>query len=281
MMGMCDKTYPLPMLARSDPILTVAESSAPSCAAQKIDSALLHRRLDQLHRAMGIQNTSADAAGPSADRPGTQRGRPPVDVLAALKAQPVAQARPTNTRKYAWVALPFIGLLTWWWTQSLAPSPPVDASPVAPAPVQRSSTPPTPAATPVDAPAAVAVPAVPETIRAAQEEAVRQRIDSWRQAWANRDVEAYLAHYGAQFKPLKEATRADWVANRRRIIGSRPDISLSLSQMQLQRMDDQRWQASFLQDYASGGYVEKQQPKTLELVQEDGQWFIVAERQTP
>lgn len=232
---------------------------------------------------MGIQNTSADAAGPSADRPGTQRGRPSVDVLAALKAQPVAPIRPISTQRYAWFALPFLGLLTWWWMQNVQPSPPVNASPVAPAPVQRSSTPPAPAAAPVAAPAAVAVPAVPdpETIRAAQEDAVRQRIDSWRQAWANRDVEAYLAHYGTQFKPLKEATRAEWAANRRRIIGSRPDIALSLSQLRLLRMDDQRWQASFLQDYASGGYVEKQQPKTLELVQEDGQWFIVVERQTP
>lgn len=115
--------------------------------------------------------------------------------------------------------------------------------------------------------------------QAAQEEALRQKIESWRLAWASRDIEAYLAHYSAQFKPEKERGRRQWASQRRQVIGSRSGITLIVSALQLRRIDEHRWEARFLQDYASGSFSEKQKPKRLELVLEAGQWLIVSEQQ--
>lgn len=274
--------------SRPDPITTAAESASHPHAAQGVDPAALQRRLDQLHRAMGLQSSSPENGPASAPTP---THRQPVDVLAALQSPQPKRPGSVRLLAYALAALPLIGLLVWWMMRmpnSQAPAP-MDAARVAQTkptanslPVAAATVQPSPAA-PVTVSPVVAAPAVPDAsaILATQEKAVRERVETWRQAWAARDVDAYLAHYGAQFKPLKEPTRAEWAANRRRVISSRPDIVLSLSQMKLQRVDEQRWLASFLQDYASGSYVEKQQPKTLELLLENEQWVIVAERQTP
>lgn len=113
------------------------------------------------------------------------------------------------------------------------------------------------------------------------EQTLQLRVDSWRQAWAAQDVDAYLSHYSRQFKPQKERDRQTWAANRRRVILSRPDIELKVSELQLERLDAQGWRVHFLQDYASGTYVETQQPKILEWVLEDGRWLITAERALP
>lgn len=134
-----------------------------------------------------------------------------------------------------------------------------------------------------EAPSAAAgpvVPADPANIRADTDThaALRSTLESWRQAWAARDVQAYLGHYAHAFVPANGQPKAQWAANRRRTISSRSAIVLSLSQIELKSAGPDRWQARFLQDYASDGYVEKQLPKTLDLVREDGQWRLAAER---
>lgn len=113
------------------------------------------------------------------------------------------------------------------------------------------------------------------------EQTLKLRVDSWRRAWAARDVDAYLSHYSPEFKPVKEQDRQTWAGNRRRVILSRPDIELRVTELRLERLDAHAWRVRFLQDYASGTYVEKQQPKILEWVLNDGQWLITAERTTP
>lgn len=223
---------------------------------------------------------------------------PPIDVLASLRPRARPAPAPLRWTEYAWVALPFVGLMIWWLTQDeqrlpglraipakvvhestdrlvvvAAPEapPPTEAAPQTPKSIQTE--PPRPAdATPPQSPG----PDVTEL-----EQALRLRVDSWRQAWAARDVDAYLSHYSPQFKPQKEWDRQTWASNRRRIILSRPDIELGVSELRLERLDAQGWRAHFLQDYASGTYVEEQQPKILEWVLEDGQWLITAERALP
>lgn len=114
----------------------------------------------------------------------------------------------------------------------------------------------------------------------ATENVLRERLEGWRLAWASRDAEAYLAHYSPRFVAANGQTHGDWAVSRRRIISSRPEIVLHLSAIRWLALSPDRWQVQFLQDYAAGGHVEKQLPKTLELVLENGQWNIVSERTT-
>ena len=78
---------------------------------------------------------------------------------------------------------------------------------------------------------------------------------------------------------LNGQTRATWAATRRRIISTRPEITLRVHTVVLQAVSRQQWQARFLQDYAAAGHVENDVPKTLDWVLEDGIWRIAAERQ--
>lgn len=222
-------------------------------------------------------------------RPLEQGERRAVDVLASLKSQRPRAPRGPGPKAIGGVLLLALGMAGWWRA----------TDPTAPEQSTRAERT-VPAARPVDSavPALPQAPAVSPTIMvspahsdvpptqgdqvispSAAEEALRTRIESWRQAWSARDVDTYLAHYSTGFKPAKEPSREAWASSRRRVISSRSDIQLTLSQMRFQRTDDQHWNVEFLQDYASGGYVEKQLAKSLTWALEDGQWVIVSERQ--
>ncbi len=259
------------------------DAAAPP-ARQSPDPVAMQKRLAQLHSAMGV-------AEPQADDTPRRPQRPPVDVLASLSS--AAQQRPPRSRNsLSWLLLlPVLGLGLWWMSRGPVTSDAADAAAVvahsapvlvqapavAPAPV-----PPSPAvAAPVVAPAPVAaapVAAAPVSAPPAPQDTLKTEVERWRQAWAARDVEAYLAFYSPGFQPANGQSRDEWAAGRRRIIGSRKSIVLSLSDLQLQADAPDRWRTQFLQDYASDGLVEKQLPKTLEWALEEGQWRIVAER---
>lgn len=243
-------------------------------------------------RAPQIESLWSEVGRPSG------RHFPPIDVLASLS--PRARPAPARLRwtGLVWIALPFLGVMIWWLTQNEQLPPGLKA---APAEAEKEATGPLAVAASTKAlPPAEAAPKTPDTIRteppptaeatpspaagphpAEHEQALLLRIESWRQAWATRDIDAYLSHYSPHFKPQKERDRQTWAANRRRVILSRPPITLNVSELQLERLDAQGWGAHFLQDYASGTYVEKQQPKTLVWVLEEGQWLIAAERALP
>lgn len=115
----------------------------------------------------------------------------------------------------------------------------------------------------------------------AAEETLKSRIESWRQAWAVRNVETYLAHYSVRFSPAKEIDRETWAANRRLVIGSRPDIQLTLSHLHLRRMNDQRWRVDFFAGPLTRQLCRKKlRTKSLQWALEGGQWFIVSERES-
>ena len=136
------------------------------------------------------------------------------------------------------------------------------------------------------APAAVTPPAAPETPAAApaapmptDQDRIRERLESWRQAWSSRDGTAYLSHYSPDFIPADGQSHADWAAARRKNLASRKDIDVGVRELRVERIDDSRMKASFLQDYASGNYREKAQEKTLLFVRYGSDWLIASERQ--
>ena len=55
----------------------------------------------------------------------------------------------------------------------------------------------------------------PRAALAERDQRVESLVGEWAAAWARQDVDAYLAHYSAAFKPEKGLTRKDWAAQRR------------------------------------------------------------------
>lgn len=132
-----------------------------------------------------------------------------------------------------------------------------------------------PAALPAPATAAVTTP-LPAQPGEAQARALLER---WRQAWANRDVDAYLGCYGADFQPADGQPRSAWATARRKKLSTPAAINVQLHDIRFERVAPDRLRAVFLQDYASGRYRETARPKTLLLSQQDGDWRIAGEWQ--
>ncbi|WP_374266479.1 DUF4440 domain-containing protein [Zoogloea sp.] len=142
-----------------------------------------------------------------------------------------------------------------------APPPPV------PAPA------PTPAAPAAPPPVAAAAPAPSSATPAT---AVTATINEWAAAWSRKDVAAYLAHYAKDFTPANGMAHDAWVAQRRQRLGRPEPISVAIADLAI-RSDGSTAVARFTQTYRAGNQNLKE-AKTLDLVQRDGRWQIVAER---
>lgn len=222
-------------------------------------TAALQRRLEQLQTAMGETPTSPPSAG-SAPAPWPHT---------AGESETANPARATSTRRRALILLlPVLGIAYWWaLTHNNTPlHSPIPASPALTAPTEAS--------------APATAPTVPEPVTVtAVEQQLRERVESWRKAWAARDIEAYLAHYSASFEAANGLSRLDWETNRRRILARPATIVLNIHSLELRPMSADRWAVRFRQDYAAGSFVEKNLDKSLELQREGDQWLIVSERQ--
>jgi ketosteroid isomerase-like protein len=110
-------------------------------------------------------------------------------------------------------------------------------------------------------------------------EQLRGLVESWRQAWSDRDTEAYLGFYSRAFRPAKGLSLDHWIASRYRNVGGKVDIEVQIRELQLTMLAEGQARVTFLQDYRSGNYKETAQPKTLLLAREDDAWRIVKEWQ--
>lgn len=120
----------------------------------------------------------------------------------------------------------------------------------------------TPAATTVDADAA----------------AVRDAIQAWAKAWSARDIDAYASAYTADYPgPGIRQSHADWLAQRRKAIEPRHQITVEVEALRLVRRDENTFIASFRQRYRSDGPNDISR-KSLELVRDNGRWLIRRER---
>lgn len=279
------------------------------------ESQAMQQRLVQLHTTMGIGSPD----GPPVNAESRARHRTAgVDVLASLSRKPLHKRWMREWPAVVTLALlpPTIGMVWWntsrdaahdarWSEKTVVATAPVAATGMGAQPTADTTprqatdkptiTSSTAARTPPAPLASIATPTVdPQTPHAAAGAVTATgpdiagdnlaqllaRLESWRQAWANRDVDAYLAHYSPAFIGTNGQPRSAWAAARRRVISTRPEIVLSLSAVEAQAVAADRWELRFLQDYAAGGYVEKNRPKTLVLVLENGVWNIVTEQQT-
>lgn len=137
-------------------------------------------------------------------------------------------------------------------------------------------------ATTAPTPALIESPPAPLAIASAQEvdkARIEALLESWRQAWQAKDIAAYLEAYGAAFRPVDGSSRETWVSTRTKKLSTSAAIEVLLSDITMERIEDNLFRVSFLQSYASGNYRESSRSKTLLIVRENDDWKIISEQQ--
>ena len=160
-----------------------------------------------------------------------------------------------------------------------------DARGVKPTPTPAAAAPaPTPVAAPAvaqqrvqpPAPPAAEKPATqaPAAVAAANPE-VQSAVQEWAKSWSAKNMTAYLAAYSANFVPQNGKSRKDWEQERRTRITTKGNISVDVTELDVQ-MSDNRATAVFKQHYKAGSLVSNSR-KTLEFAKENGRWLITKE----
>lgn len=106
---------------------------------------------------------------------------------------------------------------------------------------------------------------------------IKEAVESWRNAWMQRDVAAYLGSYSQQFTPADGNARDAWVSARTKKLSAGAPIDLQIHNLTIERIDAEQYKATFLQDYVSGNYRELGRAKTLLITREGDAWKISKE----
>lgn len=126
-------------------------------------------------------------------------------------------------------------------------------------------------ATPVSA-----LPPDPASAGIRADKAVAVALLAWADAWAARDINAYLSSYGQNFAPPDQQSRKAWEVVRRARIAGKSGISVTLSDLSIS-VHANRATARFRQDYSADA-LSISSRKTLDLVRGAGErWLIVRE----
>lgn len=107
-------------------------------------------------------------------------------------------------------------------------------------------------------------------------DAALNRVESWAQAWQRKQVEAYLASYAEEFVPEQKLSKAAWVDQRKKRLSAKGDLTITLSQMNVQ-VNGHKATAEFVQHYTANGKKEDVN-KRLTLANVNGDWLIVREQ---
>lgn len=108
-------------------------------------------------------------------------------------------------------------------------------------------------------------------------ERVAGAVHGWADAWARQDVSAYLASYGSDFESVGGRSRTGWRSWRRQRLLAPAAIRVEIEELEIAFPGAGRAEARFVQSYRSPDYADVVH-KTLQLVEEGGQWRIVSER---
>lgn len=110
-----------------------------------------------------------------------------------------------------------------------------------------------------------------------QTQAIRARVEQWRKAWSEGDIDAYLDAYSSSFEPAKGLSQAAWRAQRRARVTPTKNIQVAVSNVRVELAQDQQSaRVSFHQNYRSNTYKSISR-KQLSMVRVNGQWVIALE----
>ncbi|MEO8142775.1 MAG: tetratricopeptide repeat protein [Betaproteobacteria bacterium] len=161
------------------------------------------------------------------------------------------------------------------------------ATPGKPAAVVVAAAPSTPAPTVKEPAKAPVVVAAVEPARPAAEKPIAPKtanaeildtVNAWSKAWSAKDVDAYLAFYGKEFKTPAGEGRADWEKTRRQRISSPKSIAVTVDTPKVNVISESQASITFRQGYRSDIIKATHTTKTLMLARIDGRWLIQQER---
>ncbi len=102
-------------------------------------------------------------------------------------------------------------------------------------------------------------------------------VGQWAAAWSQRDVERYLGFYSKSFIPPDNSSLEAWEDKRRIRILGKQRISVTIGNLNVELLDDNRAIAQFAQTYEADNYRESRATKILILAREGNEWRIAAE----
>ena len=149
-------------------------------------------------------------------------------------------------------------------------TPEVAKVPAKPEPAVPAPNPSAPARTAAAAPPPLPAPAVSE------DQAIRDAVLAWAEAWSARDYEAYASFYADSYQPKAGRSRQQWESLRRRRLERPQWIKIALSEIRIKHTGTGRAQVTFVQNYASNLFHDASR-KALDLVEIGGHWRIAAE----
>ncbi|MEJ5374980.1 MAG: lipopolysaccharide transport periplasmic protein LptA [bacterium] len=103
-------------------------------------------------------------------------------------------------------------------------------------------------------------------------------VERWRKAWQSRDIDAYMEFYSKKFKSGTMDWKG-WRAYKAATFKKAQSIQVSTEGLESKKLGD-KLRISFLQHYRADHHQDKGR-KELELINENGQWKIVAETWKP
>jgi tetratricopeptide (TPR) repeat protein len=103
-------------------------------------------------------------------------------------------------------------------------------------------------------------------------------VNAWAKAWSAKNVDAYLAFYGKDFKTPGGEARGEWEKTRRQRISAPKNISVSVEAPKVSMAPDGKASVTFRQGYRSDVLKATSTTKTLVLAKADGRWQIQQER---
>ncbi len=107
-------------------------------------------------------------------------------------------------------------------------------------------------------------------------EALTNAVNTWSQAWAAKNLDKYFASYGASFTPAKGESRKAWEEQRRERITRPSKISIEISKMKINVIDESNAKVTFKQSYRADGKPIRT-TKTLVMKKDGDNWYIQQE----
>jgi Flp pilus assembly protein TadD/ketosteroid isomerase-like protein len=107
---------------------------------------------------------------------------------------------------------------------------------------------------------------------------ILETVNGWAKAWSAKNVDAYLAFYGKDFKTPGGEARADWEKARRARINAPKSIAVTVEGLKVSVVGDGQTSVTFRQGYRSDVIKSTTTTKTLVLAKSDGRWLIQQER---
>jgi len=124
-------------------------------------------------------------------------------------------------------------------------------------------------------PASVPAPVVKPVVVSAEDQ-VRKAINDWTFAWAEKNIEAYLAFYSDGFAPADGGARLMWVKQRSQRLAKPGTLEVKIDNLGIRMTGADTAVSEFRQTYRSSEYQDVVS-KTLHWRREAGRWMITQE----